>query len=97
MMSSLRVQMPRTAFHSVRDTTHLADARTGAATQVNAEDAAIWRWFAALLDDRRIRWRFVFNHWVVHVDRKRVSTAATFYDAIRLAKERSEGLGVGAL
>jgi hypothetical protein len=97
MMHSFGTHLPRVARRSLRDTAPFVEARLGAATQANAQDAAVWRWFAALLDERRIRWRFAFNEWVVHVDRKRVATAASFYDAIRLAKEHAERLGVGAL
>lgn len=81
----------------VRASTADGDARTCAATRANAEDAAVWRWFAALLDDRRIRWRFVYNDWIVHVDRRRVATEPSFYDAIRAAKEHAERIGVGSL
>jgi hypothetical protein len=86
-MASIHAPVSGAPFHSVREMTHLVDARTGATTRANAEDVAEWRWFAALLDDRRIRWRFAFNHWIGHVDRRRVATEPSFYDAIRSAKE----------
>ncbi|MCR4467859.1 hypothetical protein [Burkholderia sp. SCN-KJ] len=72
-------------------------ARTDAATAVNAEDASVWRWFAALLEERRIRWRFAFNNWLVHVDRKHVATEPTFYEAIRAARTEADELGLGLL
>ncbi|WP_062885806.1 hypothetical protein [Burkholderia cenocepacia] len=73
------------------------EARLAAAAIANAEDASVWRWFAALLEERRIRWRFMFNVWVVHVDRKQVAIESNFYEAIRSAKYESDELGYGAL
>ncbi|HEX7685105.1 MAG TPA: hypothetical protein VF446_16475 [Trinickia sp.] len=61
----------------------------------NAEDASIWRWFSALLEERRIRWRYTFDNWVVSVDRTCVATEATFDGAIRAAKNEAEFRGVG--
>ncbi|WP_257251500.1 hypothetical protein ACJ51O_37375 (plasmid) [Burkholderia pyrrocinia] len=75
----------------------ICEARMAAAATVNADDASVWRWFAAMLEDRRIRWRFMFNAWVVHVDRKEVAVESSFYEAIRSAKYESEELGLGAL
>ncbi|MEN8503538.1 MULTISPECIES: hypothetical protein [Paraburkholderia] len=64
--------------------------RLAAAAAANAEDASVWRWFSALLEERRIRWRFMFGSWVVHVDRAHVATEPSFYDAIRAAKNEVE-------
>ncbi|RQR29555.1 hypothetical protein DIE23_21950 [Burkholderia sp. Bp9143] len=75
----------------------ICEARMVAAATANADDASVWRWFAAMLEERRIRWRFMFNAWVVHVDRKEVAIEPSFYEAIRSAKYESEELGVGAL
>ncbi|WP_244196178.1 hypothetical protein [Paraburkholderia susongensis] len=72
-------------------------ARRDAAVAANAEDASVWRWFSALLEERRIRWRFALHSWVVHVDRMQVATEPTFYEAIRAAKEEADELGVGML
>lgn len=73
----------------------MQQVRLDAAAAANAEDAAIWRWFSALLEERRIRWRYAFNNWVVNVDRVRVATEPTFDDAVRAAKEEAELRGVG--
>ncbi|WP_241302048.1 hypothetical protein [Burkholderia stabilis] len=70
--------------------------RLDAAAAANAEDASIWRWFSALLEERRIRWRFMFDSWVVNVDRAHVATEKNFDDAIRAAKVAAEQLGLGA-
>lgn len=71
--------------------------RLDAAAAANAEDASIWRWFSALLEDRRIRWRYMFDTWVVHVDRTRVAAGPTFDEAIRAAKYEAEQRGLGQL
>lgn len=72
-------------------------ARRDAAVAANAEDASMWRWFSALLEERRIRWRFSLHNWIVHVDRMQVATEPTFYEAIRAAKEEADQLGLGIL
>jgi hypothetical protein len=69
--------------------------RVNAAAAVNAEDASVWRWFSELLEERRIRWRYMFDRWVVNVDRTRVATERTFYDAIRAAKDEVDRRGLG--
>nr|WP_244109099.1 hypothetical protein [Burkholderia anthina] len=70
--------------------------RLDAAAAANAEDASIWRWFSALLEERRIRWRYMFDSWVVNVDRAHVATEQNFDDAIRAAKLAAERLGLGS-
>ncbi|CAB3974705.1 hypothetical protein BLA3211_08146 [Burkholderia aenigmatica] len=70
--------------------------RFDAAVAANAEDASIWRWFSVLLEERRIRWRYMFDSWVVNVDRAHVATEQNFDDAIRAAKLAAEQLGLGA-
>lgn len=71
--------------------------RMDAAAAANAEDAAIWRWFSALLEERRVRWRYIFDLWVVNVDRVHVATEQNFYDAIRVAKEVATERSLGLL
>jgi hypothetical protein len=73
----------------------MQQVRFDAAAAANAEDASIWRWFAELLEERRIRWRFQFDCWQVSVDRVNVATAGTFDRAIRQAKATAEKLGLG--
>lgn len=73
----------------------MQQARLDAAAVANAQDAAIWRWFSALLEERRIRWRYTFDSWVVSVDRARVAAEPTFDGAIRAAKGEADLLGVG--
>jgi hypothetical protein len=73
----------------------MRQARLDAAAAANAEDAAIWRWLSALLEERRIRWRYTFASWVVSVDRVRVAAEPTFDGAIRAAKSEAALLGLG--
>ncbi|SDJ15961.1 hypothetical protein SAMN04487926_13569 [Paraburkholderia steynii] len=75
----------------------MQQARREAASAANAEDASVWRWFAYLLEDRRIRWRWQFNSWLVHVDRTHVATESTFDRAIREAKAATEMQDLGVV
>ncbi|WP_227789673.1 MULTISPECIES: hypothetical protein [Burkholderia] len=68
-------------------------ARARARENANAEDAALWRWFAALLDERRIRWCHSGRGWLVSVDHRHVATGTQFDQAMRIAKENVESSG----
>lgn len=68
----------------------MQQARRQAALAANAEDASLWRWFAYLLEERRIRWRWQFNSWLVYVDRTHVATEETFDRAVREAKATAD-------
>jgi hypothetical protein len=63
--------------------------RQSAAIAANAEDADIWRWFAGLVDERRIRWCLADGSWLVSVDHRHVATDKSFDQAIRVARRRS--------
>ena len=63
--------------------------RQSAALAANAEDADIWRWFAALVEDRRIRWCLADGSWLVSVDHRHVATDENFDQAIRVARRHS--------
>ncbi|WP_244111942.1 hypothetical protein [Burkholderia diffusa] len=71
----------------------MTGARAAARDSANAEDAALWRWFAALLDERRIRWCHSGRGWLVSVDHRHVATGTQFDQAMRIAKENVEGGG----
>lgn len=75
----------------------MEQARHEAALAANVADASIWRWFSYLLEERRIRWRWQFNSWIIHVDRTHVATENTFDRAIREAKLSAERRGIGLL
>jgi len=66
--------------------------RAAAALTANAEDASIWRWFALLLEERRIRWCCSGERWLVSVDNRHVATDSSFDKAIRIAQDNVEGL-----
>lgn len=75
----------------------MQQARIEAAAQANAADAALWRWFAVMLEERRIKWRYCFNNWIVNVDRRCVASEDSFDRAIRVAKDNAERRGLGLL
>jgi len=64
-------------------------ARTRAANNANAEDAAAWRWFSDLVEDGRLRWCKAAAGWLVSVDNRHLATESNFYEAIRVAKARA--------
>ena len=61
--------------------------RAAAASAANADDASIWRWFALLVEERRIRWCLRDDHWLVSIDNRHVATENSFDRAIRIARE----------
>ncbi|WP_245254476.1 hypothetical protein [Paraburkholderia sp. LEh10] len=67
--------------------------RQSAANAANAEDADIWRWFAGLVEERRIRWCCAEGSWLVSVDHRHVATEKNFDEAIRGAKLRTQRWG----
>lgn len=68
---------------------NLESRRRVASAAANAEDAALWRWFSGLMEDRRIRWLHANDAWLVTVDHKHVATSQNFDDAIRAAQYAS--------
>ncbi|WP_269507673.1 hypothetical protein [Burkholderia sp. IMCC1007] len=68
----------------------LRDVRSQAAIVANSDDAAVWRWFSSLMDDRRVRWCHATDRWFVSVDNRHVATEPSFDSAIRAAKEAVE-------
>jgi len=74
---------------SMIDVQQLRETRALAAASANAEDASLWRWFSALMDGRRIRWCLSDEGWLVSVNHRHVATAASFDEAIRIAKAKS--------
>ncbi|WP_186188683.1 hypothetical protein [Burkholderia gladioli] len=61
-------------------------ARRHAATDANAQDADLWRWFSLLVDERRIRWCQAGGQWLVSVDHRHVATEESFDCAVREAR-----------
>ncbi len=74
-------------------TAPFAREREAGASSANADDAAVWRWFSMLMQERRIRWCEAHSVWLVSVDHRHVASRASFDDAIRAAKQACEGTG----
>jgi hypothetical protein len=72
------------------DSINLQTVRQHAADTANAEDASLWRWFSALLEERRIRWCVANSNWLVSVDHRHLATSPSFDCAVREAKLRAE-------
>lgn len=68
----------------------MRQTRINAARAANDEDAAVWRWFSSLLEERRIRWCVSGESWFVSVDNRHVATEYSFDSAIRAAKDNSD-------
>ncbi|WP_232477770.1 hypothetical protein [Caballeronia calidae] len=66
------------------------EIRRSAAIAANAEDADVWRWFANLVEERRVRWCLADDSWLVSVDHRHVATDQSFDEAIRGAKLRTQ-------
>ncbi|WP_229012847.1 hypothetical protein [Paraburkholderia gardini] len=66
--------------------------RAVAALAANAEDALIWRWFALLLEEKRIRWCCSGDNWFVSVDNRHLATDNSFDNAIRIARKATQEL-----
>ncbi|HKR42900.1 MAG TPA: hypothetical protein VJU59_25010 [Paraburkholderia sp.] len=66
--------------------------RQKAAVAANADDASVWRWLSDLLEERRIKWRYSFDTWIVVVDRRQLAAERSFDCAIRVAKAAAEKL-----
>lgn len=67
----------------------MENERLIAATEANADDAGLWRWFSGLYEGGRIRWCKSARGWLVSVDHKHLATEDDFDSAIRAAREQS--------
>lgn len=65
----------------------LAIARLGAARQANADDAALWRWVADVMEERRLCWRHQDEGWVIEFDGRMLACRPDFDDAMRAAHQ----------
>lgn len=65
----------------------LEHAREEAALRANSDDAALWRWFSGMLEDRRITFRFESNRWLIRIDRRHIASAPDVDSAIRAARK----------
>ena len=67
---------------------NVESARILAAQVANEDDATLWRWFALLYEEGRIRWCKAALGWYVSVDHRHLSTEQDFDTAIRMARKR---------
>lgn len=66
--------------------TMIARNRAEAANSANRDDAALWRWFCLMYEDRRLRWCASGSGWLVSVDHRHLATEFDFDAAIRSAE-----------
>ncbi len=59
--------------------------RLRAAVNANVEDAAVWRWFADLMEDNRVACQRRNASWSITVDGQPLSSNTSFDSAIRTA------------
>lgn len=65
-------------------------ARHEAVQTANAADAYLWRWFCEFFEEGRLRWCKAAAGWLISIDHKHLATEASFYEAVRIAKNRFE-------
>ena len=66
--------------------------RVRAAASANAEDARVWRWYADLMEDRRIECRHKGLSWMISVDGREIADNKSFDLAIRSAYTMTRAL-----
>lgn len=76
--------------------TMIARNRAEAANSANRDDAALWRWFCLMYEDRRLRWCASGSGWLVSVDHRHLATEFDFDAAIRSARDRFQTNELGA-
>lgn len=64
----------------------LSLARRGAARHADADDAAVWRWVADLMEERRLVWRRQDEGWAIVIDGVVLACGSGFDDAMRAAR-----------
>lgn len=72
--------------------THLDElelARLRAALGANLDDARVWRWFADLMEDQRLRCTRTREHWQITIDDCFTVEDESFDRAVRLAARTS--------
>jgi hypothetical protein len=62
-------------------------ARLSAAVRANIDDARVWRWYADLMEDDRVKCTRMRNGWQVTVDGRCTVEDESFDGAIRLAAQ----------
>jgi hypothetical protein len=64
--------------------------RLSAEATANRDDASLWRWYADLVEDRRISFTCKANVWTIIVDGAWSVSQGSFDSAVREAHERHE-------
>lgn len=60
-------------------------ARLRAAAHANLDDARIWRWYADLMEDERVRSTHTRDGWLITIDDRYTVEDESFDRAVRLA------------
>jgi hypothetical protein len=65
--------------------TQLEMIRLRATAMANADDAKVWRWYADLMEDRRVVCQRKGTCWTVAVDGRQMANDPSFDSAVRAA------------
>jgi hypothetical protein len=64
--------------------------RLRAAERTNGDDAAMWRWYARMMQHRRLVSRCQYAEWIIEIDGVRLAGDACFDIALRSARTLSK-------
>jgi hypothetical protein len=76
----------------VTQTHSLEVARLSAAARANADDARVWRWYADLMEDDRVRCTRTRHGWQITVDNRCTVEDESFDCAVRRAEQAWSGI-----
>ncbi|WP_322044560.1 hypothetical protein [Paraburkholderia sp. J67] len=71
---------------------NLEVARLSAAARANADDARVWRWYADLMEDDRVRVTRLRHGWQITVDGRCTVEDESFDCAVRRAAQAWSGI-----
>jgi hypothetical protein len=60
--------------------------RLRAAERSNGDDAAMWRWYACMMQHQRLVSRYQCSEWIIEIDGVRLAGDACFDIALRSAR-----------
>ncbi|CAB3804682.1 hypothetical protein [Paraburkholderia fynbosensis] len=66
--------------------------RLKACVRANSDDAAVWRWYSDMMEDRRIECLCVNGNWAVKLDGREIAADRSFDRAARLSYATSRAL-----
>jgi len=64
--------------------------RLRAAERTNGDDAAMWRWYACMMQHRRLVSRYQCAKWIIEIDGVRLAGDACFDIALRSTRALSK-------